>query len=232
MALEIYYSKMSQPIMENTRILAYCALILVCSLLNLSEDYKINKTNILNQWFVKLGWFWTNTMVLPLMFATVRADDKETVSKTIFRFVLSTILWYSSVNLFQYIDTATGFDISGHTFLMMFSNLIISSELKLSKERLEADKKTFVETKPLLNRRSLQEQAPIIKILPLILSALWDFMLLQTALYYHTMIQKAIAAVWAIGSWYILHMVFYHKDVDKERGRGDRCTKEHISVNS
>lgn len=232
MASRIAYKEISRPIVQNTRILVYCALILVCSLLDLSEDYKIHKTNILNQWFVKLGWFWTNAFIFPLMFATIRADDKETVSKTIFRFVLSTILWYTSVNLFQYIDDSTGFDISGHTFLMMFSNLIITSELELSRKRTGVDKRLNAKTKPAFSSRSLEDQIPIIQTLLLILSVLWDFMLLQTALYYHTIVQKAIAAIWAIGSWYILHMIFYHKDMEEARGRGDRCTKEHISVNS
>lgn len=225
------YKEMSQPIVQNTRIIVYCALILVCSLLSLPEDYKVSKTNILNQWFVKLGWFWTSVLTLPLMFATIKTHDKETVSRAIFRLILSTLLWYTSVNFFQYVDTATGFDISGHTFLMMFSNLIIASELELSRKMSADNKKTDSKIKPKAGGTNLEEQIPMIQTLLFVLSLIWDFMLLQTALYYHTIVQKAIAAVWAIASWYILHIVFYHKSIDV-RGCGDLCKKEHISVNS
>lgn len=225
------YKEMSQPIIQNTRIIVYCTLILVCSLLSLPEDYKVSKTNILNQWFVKLGWFWTNILTLPLMFATIKTHDKETVSRAIFRSILSTLLWYTSVNFFQYVDTTTGFDISGHTFLMIFSNLIIASELEISRKMGASNNMTNSNIK-LKAGTNLEEQLPLIQTLLFILSVIWDFMLLQTALYYHTIVQKAIAAVWAVASWYVLHMLFYHKSLDDVRGRGDLCKKEHISVNS
>lgn len=218
-----------QTLLSNNRILAYCALVLIGSLLSLPDDYKVDKRNILNQWFVKIGWFWTNTLLLPLLFVSIRVDDKQGVSNVVFRIMTSTTLWYSSVNLFQIIDTATGYDISGHTFLLIFSNLIITSELKLSslqKERIDPDQ----------DRNSLNEAGILntqrftaIRFCLIILSALWDFMLLQTALYYHTILQKSIAAVWAIGSWYVLHLFFYndikskaHLDTVSARGRGAR----------
>lgn len=222
-------TKMRQVFLKNTRVLVYSSLILVCSLLDLPEDYKIDKTNILNQWFVKNGWGLTSAAIAPLIFKSIEAGDREKVSQTIFRLILSTILWYTSVNLFQYIDTTTGFDISGHTFLLIFSNLMIDSELKLSNINLSQHR---------LQKHSAYPDSDVIhwKLLVIILSVLWDFMLLQTALYYHTILQKAIAATWAIGSWYILHQLFYHQShlkTERARGRGgDRFTNEHISVNS
>lgn len=221
------YTEVSQILLKNTRILVYVFIVLVCSLLDLPEDYKIDKRNILNQWFVKNGWGWTSLAITPIIFKSIEVSDKEAVSRTIFRLIISTVLWYTSVNLFQYIDTTTGFDISGHTFLLMFSNLMIMSELKLSR--------TCSKQHPKISTHAQIPSVTLSKIFVLSLSILWDFMLLQTALYYHTILQKAIAAVWAIGSWYILHHIFYHKSLlefDKPRGRGDRCKNEHISVNS
>lgn len=189
--------QIAQTLMKNVRIPAYCVMIFTCSLLNLSEDYKVEKTNILNQWFVKLGWFWTSSLVLTLLLLSIRDDDKESVSKAMFKVIVSTAIWYISVSFFQYVDSTTGFDISGHTFILVFSNLLITSELKLF-TAIEPSRKRFVHVQTF-------------KILLLALSILWDFMLLQTALYYHTMLQKMIAAIWAISSWYTLHLLFYIK---------------------
>lgn len=199
--------------LQHHRILAYCGVITGCSLLSLSEDYKIDKRNLLNQWFVKIGWFWTNAFVLPLLFLTIKTDDRESVLKALLRVFVSSFLWYTSVNLFQYIDTATGFDISGHTFLLMFSNLIISSELKLvdKLKAASASEKSSQSGDKRARSEDAEQRLFIAKGTLLILSALWDFMLLQTALFYHTLIQKMIAAIWAMASWYILHVVFYHK---------------------
>jgi len=42
-----------------------------------------------------------------------------------------------------------------------------------------------------------------------ILTLIWDFMLIQTALYYHTMIQKAVAGLWAVAAWFLMYHVIY-----------------------
>lgn len=207
--------KMQQTFRQNVRIPIYCCLILVCSVIPLAEDYKIDKRNILNQWFVKLGWLWTTALILPLMFVNIRIDDRLNVSKAVFRFILSTILWYTSTNFFQILDDMVGFDISGHTFILMFSNLLITSELRLSSQHKGLD--------------SMQH----VKISSMLLTLLWDFMLIQTALYYHTVLQKTIAALWAIGSWYLLHILFYERALEenqagtKPRGRGALLATEH-----
>lgn len=207
--------RFKKTVTSNHRILAYSAIILICSIITLPDDYRVDKRNILNQWFVKLGWFWTLTSVSTLLFATTDIDDRETVSQSIFRIVTSTILWYFSVNFFQILDTATGFDISGHTFLLIFSNLIIASELRLIKT-LKQNRKDR-DSKP----SQLERHSKTIKIALMSLSVLWDFMLVQTALFYHTLIQKAIAAVWAVASWYILHSAFYQR-LTVDRGLGPR----------
>lgn len=232
------YRKARQTLLWNRRVSVYSILVLFLPIISsfiLTEDYKIDKRNILNQWFVKLGWFWTNIFLLPLMFYSINIEDKESVSRAIFRIISSTLIWYSSVNLFQFLDVSTGFDISGHTFLLIFSNLIIASELKLLdvQNKLESIKSTDNE---LSNKRKANERIETestvskIKIILRLLTLIWDFMLLQTTLYYHTILQKVIAALWAIGSWYLLHLLFYQKPhLELEsRGRGAR-KNEHIS---
>lgn len=176
---------------------AYCVTISICSLLSLPEDYRVDKSNLLNQLFVKLGWFWTLALLTPLMLAPVKSSDKQAVSQEILKLATSTLIWYTSVNLFQYVDNVTGYDISGHTFLLIFSNLLITSELKNSRHRFEGS--------------SDSGKTKLLQSFPLVLSLLWDFMLLQTAIYYHTIVQKTIAAAWAFGSWYLMDRLFYEK---------------------
>lgn len=201
--------KLKETIASNLRIKAYCGIILVCSCISLSEDYKIDKRNPLNQWFVKLGWFWTTALTLPFLFIGLRNNDRDGVAKALLRTTLSTFIWFFSVNVFQFFDTNTGFDISGHTFLLIFSNLMISSEIRLSDESMSEESKENRDSDTLdSSHRSTM------KLSLQILSVLWDFMLLQTALYYHTILQKLIAVIWAIGSWYILHILFYDKSLE------------------
>lgn len=212
---------------NKNRIIYYIALVFICSLYDAPDYYKINKSNILNQWFVKLGWFWTIISLIPLQFSSLQDHDKEGLSRSIFKVVLSSILWYISVNIFQFIDDKTGFDISGHTFLLIFSNLILCHELYVAKERkvsaLQNNQVKQAKTSNDSKSTSISTCLPILANIPLIanksffevanyqvifISALWDFMLIQTALFYHTLIQKVIALVWAVASWYLLHNAF------------------------
>lgn len=186
-------------------------MVLVCSFMNPRDDFKIDKKDILNQWFVKLGWFWTCAFMIPLIFSCIRVDDRRNVALAIFRIILSSTLWYLSVNFFQILDNTIGFDISGHTFLLTFSNLLLSSEMKHSETMSEINDMKHTSA---ISPKSLK--------LPLLaLQTLWDFMLLQTTLYYHTILQKAIALVWAICAWYLVHSMFYERvETDaKTRGR-------------
>lgn len=218
--LKMDKQKFRQTCTSNIRVPIYCTLVLVCSIISLPEEYKIDKRNIFNQWFVKLGWFWTCSLMLPLTFSSIKVDDRENIALAIFRIILSTILWFVSINFFQLIDDTTGFDISGHTFLLTFSNLLLTSELKHSEQSCAVN-----EFKPTGAITPQSLKLPLI-----ILRSLWDFMLLQTTLYYHTMLQKTIALVWAISSWYLVHTLFYEeieaKSKSKTRGR-ERSVNEH-----
>lgn len=205
----------------KTRILAYCCIITIFSLLSIPDAFKIEKSNLLNQWFVKLGWFWTNILLLPFQFSNMKIDDKLELSRTVFRFIISSVFWFISVNLFQMFDGATGFDISGHTFLLIFSNLVIHSELEYQDRRNNIKDKNDLKAG---HRDISRYQREKLRTYLLSLSKLWDFMLLQTALYYHTWIQKVVGAAWAIGSWYALDFAFNqrHHSFMVFLGRGDR----------
>lgn len=134
------------------------------------------------------------------------------------------------------------FDISGHVFILVFSNLIFIEECSimskwesmgdrltgLSQEFLSLEPSTLVSVlNNSANRRLFytwlryRTHATIIRVLfGLIttISLLWDFMLIQTALFYHTMIEKLLAFIWALLCWYISYyqlFPFIHLPVRK-----------------
>jgi len=112
-----------------------------------------------------------------------------------------------------------GFDISGHTFLLIFSNLILIEESAVmigwepfghqlfeERQRFQRLQKKHNQYE-LYNRYSLTLRVVFIAIT--ILSVMWDFMLLQTSMFYHTMFQKLVAAVWAYIAWFVTYHYIY-----------------------
>jgi hypothetical protein len=112
--------------------------------------------NFFNQYFVKLGWFWTLFLSVPFVFMTSYAyccGKKGMVAKHMIRLLIATVFWYVWVNFFVYIEglyglcsdrrdlktksaclKATskwvGFDLSGHTFILIYSNLVLIEEVR------------------------------------------------------------------------------------------------------
>ena len=56
-----------------------------------SRSYFADSENILNQWFVKLGWFWTCSLLgsfIYLTSSTISCGRSDVVRKSLFRFVI------------------------------------------------------------------------------------------------------------------------------------------------
>lgn len=169
-------------------------------------------------------------------------DKAVNVLPDLMRVAINTAIWYVSTSLFVTIDTATGscvdhpgkgrvacykaggrwsgFDISGHTFLLMFSTLSLLSEATIMSGweplgNLLSEKKQHYHKKSLGEHRqqvAYERYSPFIRVnfvLITFICLLWDFMLMQTALYYHSMIQKAVAGLWAVGAWFVAYKVIY-----------------------
>jgi hypothetical protein len=111
--------------------------------------FKINKTNFLNQWFVKIGWFWTSLFTFPLMALTshvltvekkinnsfksnVSNDQKLTRFKRLLSFLrtrqllrllINTMVWFFSIYLFLLIEDMTSYCASNESGI---HSLIIS----------------------------------------------------------------------------------------------------------
>ncbi|CAG2181610.1 unnamed protein product, partial [Oppiella nova] len=273
------------------RLIVYLSLVLIGGLVNdftplitRSFMFKVQKTNVLNQWFVKIGWFWTLALTSPLIAITtaVLADDRRhwkdrdvitggypslrdrwarrvrrlvpyLRTRQMFRLVFNTVIWYVSTNFFLYFEDITGsclypndimyddnenasktvclksgnkwipgFDISGHTFLLIFSNLILIEESAVMigwepfGHQLFAENANHEREQKLIPRgeqfRLYNKHSASVRLLFIamtVLSLIWDFMLLQTSLFYHSMLQKLVAAVWAVTAWALTYRYAY-----------------------
>ena len=128
--------------------------------LPLPKSYFSNKHNVLNQYFVKLGWGWTFTVVGTFMMLTANiycCGQRPRLQKHVTRLVCATMAWYVMTSMFVFIESRfgvcrsktmtqskfvtkdmcldagfkwSGLDISGHTFLLMFNSLFIMEEAK------------------------------------------------------------------------------------------------------
>lgn len=127
----------------------------------------------------------------------------------------------------------SGFDISGHVFILIYSSLVLIEESRPIvgwdniKEhlRLEDHNRKTQESSSSMNplrnlnseeistlRQLYQKYTPIIKLLFVaitVLQLLWDVMLVCTMLYYHRMVEKVVGGVIAIITWYFTYHAWY-----------------------
>lgn len=207
--------------------------------------FKSEKHHFLNVYFVKLGWFWTTLFIVPFLILTQRVIENRRhwfEWKDLGRVILATGLWFLSTSLFIHIEHATGscshptirskdqcskgghywhgFDISGHTFILLYSALMIIEEAKvmigfenfgyLLDSRAQYLKKMHDKH---CDHNALYAKYLIpIRVLFICLTLLnivWDFMLIQTVLFYHSFFQKLLAYFWAVFLWYITYKLLY-----------------------
>lgn len=113
------------------------------------------------------------------------------------------------------------FDISGHTFLLIYCTMCITEELKVFrgwgdlKELLSRsdDYPSGLSPGELQMAKSLYERydknVRILFVALTVLVLIWDFMLLVTQLFYHKFAHKLIGALMAIGCWLATYRGWY-----------------------
>merc|ERR1719228_1583859 len=223
-----------------------------------SKSYFANPNNFLNQWFVKIGWFWTLLVVGSFVYLssqTYSCGRFNIIRNNIVRLVIATGAWFCLTNMFDLLEHKSGicditkyhrketclasgnnwkgFDISGHCFLLIFSNLVMIEEGKayLGWERIKdflrneehrrlTDDKEQSDT-PLSKLRNEEflhlraefpKRTPYVRLLFCLMAILmlfWDFMLLLTVLYFHMMIEKVVASACAVLTWFVLYKFLY-----------------------
>ncbi|KAH9509542.1 hypothetical protein Btru_046121 [Bulinus truncatus] len=154
---------------------------IICDLFLVPRTYMSEKSNILNQYFIKIGWGWTFTFIsiyILLTSVVYCCNNLAKMCQHFLRVVVSTLLWYICTSLFLHVENVLGvctvsdhdnktacidagknwlgFDISGHVFLEIHCLLVISEEVKTFKNWTKLGK--ILEDENLSDRRPLSEE--------------------------------------------------------------------------
>jgi len=244
----------------HVKIGVYMSTLVLCSMLKdfgmINHNWFFSyKQNWLNVHFVKKGWGWTLAMCGPFIAMTsavYTGFNVRTMLRHLSRLGVATLVWFVCTKIFDSIDTKTGrcarpsisskfeckqskhdwigFDISGHTFLIMYCLFIMLEEVKIFdqwdqynrnvQEKITENGKEISSSSLSPTSGSCVERAaywfntltPLIKlnfILMAVMALLFEIMLLSTFLYYHTMMHKLIAAFFAIAAWFLTYRVWF-----------------------
>ncbi|CAK5031273.1 unnamed protein product [Meloidogyne enterolobii] len=222
------------------KVIAYLILVSILSVIaefvELPRDLYI-KHNVFNRFGTKIGWFWTCLLLCPFMWITSLIHN-ESYLKAFYsqiRLLIATIGWYLWTNAFIKFEDQTGvcqglnnsskidcyngggkwipgFDVSGHTFLLLYSILIVSEE-SFSFKNLPSKPHSFTTNLP--TNQQIKRFEQIRKFVErnfiglFVLHLLWDFQLIVTALYYHNFLQKLVGAAIAVGCWAVTYRFWF-----------------------
>lgn len=226
---------------------------LITDLVPLPKTYFANKRNIFNQWFVKIGWGWTLTVLGTFVFLTSYTyccAKKQLVQKHMSRLLFATAWWYICTSVFEWVEHTTGFcsvsghpnkkacivagghwsgfDVSGHSFLLIHCALTISEEVRVMKfwsriadyiDNEEFNSGQSRNSKDRLSSSDLavmksayEKHTPYVRALVVgltVLIVIWDIMLMATVLYFHNMPQKLTGGALAILGWFLTYRMWY-----------------------
>ena len=228
-------------------------------MLPIPKLYFSRSDNFFNVYFVKMGWAWTLALSIPFLVLTSKivccGDVNRLAKHHLPRIFVATAFWFIWTKLFNIIENAygrcnargfdskstclrgghfwSGFDISGHAFILIYSCLVLIDEARpivdweLIRDHLrneEHDRRTndkSLSTNPLRNlgdkefnelKTLYEKYTPHIRCLFVaitVLVILWDIMLICTMLYYHRLIEKILSGIFAIATWWVTYQVWY-----------------------
>ncbi|KAJ3140919.1 fat storage-inducing transmembrane protein 2 [Irineochytrium annulatum] len=203
--------------------LLYVGTVLAGTLVDLPESFFSNKYNVLNQFFAKYAWGWTSGLLLifiPLAsFDRARhrgahASPQAYITRGYTRWAVAFLYWFVLTqwmfgpSLMERIFHATGectdgkfrtlqdckkggakwegVDISGHCMLLIHASLLIWEELRILSfvpEAMRSDPTRYLNS-------ALQA-----------LIALWWVMLVSTAIYFHSTLEKLLGTALGLACW-------------------------------
>ncbi|XP_072169400.1 acyl-coenzyme A diphosphatase FITM2-like [Diadema setosum] len=212
------------------------------------DSYFSNKRNVLNQKFVKWSWGWTLCFMTPYLILLSWARFPGQIIpavRSLLRLAVLTASWYFWVEIVMFhvhentgtcsIDPKThsaslacrqaggvwdGFDISGHSFLLVLIILTIHEELAPFWQHHESQGVKFV----FPNRSSTEmEEHPILSvvfklglyattIVISLMQSLSVIMVIATSLYFHTMSHKVLGTAIALLTWFATYRVWFISD--------------------
>lgn len=233
---------------------------LIADFVTMPRSYFSRSDNAINRYFVKWGWGWLLTVTVPwiaLTAHTLGCGRRSILLKHLARLILATLAWLFWTRVFYYIETNygrclntkdpllqtkakclqagkfwSGFDISGHTFILIYSSLILAEEgsslvgwegikdLVMREEHARVTQNGS-STGPLRNlsdgdldflKKAHKALTPYLRGLFVAMTMqqlLWDAMLITTMLYYHIMIEKFLGGIAAVLTWYVTYQWWF-----------------------
>ena len=198
-----------------------------------------DKNSFLNRVFVKFSWGWTLILLFPLVALSsyiYEKTSKTEVLVNLLRVAIGHVIWYVFTTGFVLLDHAVGtcsnseyeyqrtcyknggvwygFDISGHTFLLSYCILIITEEsIPVSSTVWQEAEDIILNNTTLSHLRKVYYVASllmnILRFYAIILIVLSTLMMLTTNLYFHTMSEKILGFLMAVGCWYLTYCCMY-----------------------
>ncbi|XP_024239825.1 acyl-coenzyme A diphosphatase FITM2 [Oncorhynchus tshawytscha] len=186
------------------------------------ETYFSNSRNVLNMYFVKVSWGWTLLLLTPFIFLIYYKDSLTFALRRMSSLVVATAIWYTFTETFFYIEDATGtchrdqvphkefttkwrcrnaggqwdgYDISGHSFILSYSALIIAEEM--------APMATMERNRNIVLDLLYVSLNGIVFI--------WIWMFMCTSVYFHNFWQNGLGTVFGILAWFVTYRVWYPK---------------------
>ena len=215
----------------------------------LPQCYFSRKKNIFNVFFVKIGWGWTFMLVSGYIITLLmkhRIDSKITYVKHIGRLLVETVFWFVCTSIFEIIESFSGycidkselsknacrnngllwsgFDISGHSFLLVFCILIINKELNRAKKfstinnNQMTNNQAHIEMEIIcvfgleVKEKVIDVVIELFSIALIMLMLLWEVMLFFTCAYFHNLIQKLVGLIVGVGSYYLCYKIIFNQD--------------------
>ncbi|KAI6234243.1 hypothetical protein M3Y99_00820300 [Aphelenchoides fujianensis] len=215
------------------------ALSTISLYVDLPENYFMQKHNVFNVYGTKLGWFWTVTVMAPFIALTSFLHHNSTALTFahLLRLVVATLFWWGCTNTFTFFERMTGkcmgatagqrrecfdlggkwvpgFDISGHTFILLYSILLMSEEAISFRNWPLSPKATPVRPPTKGDQTEFQKRTRTVQWLFIgifFVHIIWDFQLVITSFYYHAISHKVLGALFAVASWFVTYRVWYPK---------------------
>ncbi|GBC04702.1 hypothetical protein RclHR1_05810014 [Rhizophagus clarus] len=185
-----------------------------------------HKSNLINQYFVKKGWFWTSIIFIIYSPRVIHANKPGQYFKFVIRWILATLYWYSITQRFfgpsimdrifvftggkcddyQVFEAYAckknggrwigGYDLSGHCFLLIHASLLLWEEI------------TAFTCRP-KNWEIAREKEKILSGILVFLLLLWWFMLVVTTIYFHNFSEKLTGTIFGVLYWIIYNYICY-----------------------
>ena len=207
-------------------------------------DFK-EKNNALNVYFVKVSWFWTLVCICPISVTTgylLSGVSVKGVFVSLGRLSVATGVWWIFTTFFIHVDQITGacsgstegealdrmscrrgghawigFDISGHIFLLTYSILIVTEELKALKKiqclqnddisDITSARERHMHVRDTL--KFLKSLSGYFKCLCFCFMVAAFAMLVATSLFFHTFVEKVLGLVLGISVWWFTYGFLY-----------------------